>query len=93
MARKLAHQWYDQTTMETEIVNAVDRVTKARGVPMALVAITWAASRPGITEPIVGTSKPHHLADAVAGIELHLTAEEVTLLESPSRPRPVAGHD
>lgn len=90
---KLAQQWYDQTTMENAIVDAVERVAKARGVAMAQVAIAWAASRPGITAPIVGASKPHHLADAVAGVGLQLTAEEVALLESPYRPRPVAGHD
>ena len=89
----LAQQWYDQTAMENAIVDAVDRIAKARGVTMAQVAIAWAASRPGITAPIIGASKPHHLADAVAGIQLHLTVEEVALLEAPYRPRPIAGHE
>lgn len=89
----LAHQWYDQTEMENAIVAAVDHVAQARGVPMAQVAIAWAASRPGITSPIIGASKPHHLTDAVAGIDLQLSEEEVVLLEAPYRSRPVAGHD
>ncbi|MCG2577200.1 aldo/keto reductase [Dechloromonas sp. XY25] len=89
----LAQQWYDQAVMEEAIVNAVDRVAKARGVPMTQVAIAWAASRPGITAPIVGASKPHHLPDAVAGIQLELTADEIAELERPYRPRAVAGHE
>jgi aryl-alcohol dehydrogenase-like predicted oxidoreductase len=48
---------------------------------------------PGITLPLIGASKPHHLDDAVAGIGLALSADEVALLEAPYRPRPVAGHD
>jgi aryl-alcohol dehydrogenase (NADP+) len=89
----LAGLWYDQQAMENAIVSAVDRVARARGVPPAQVAIAWAASRPGITAPIIGASKPHHLGDAVAGIGLQLTAEEVALLEADYRPRPVAGHE
>lgn len=89
----LAQQWYDQAVMEEAIVNAVDRVAKARGVPMTQIAIAWAASRPGISAPIVGASKPHHLPDAVAGIQLELTADEIAELEAPYRPRAVAGHE
>ena len=89
----LAQGWYNQPAMEDAIVAAVQQVAQARGVPPAQVAIAWAASRPGITLPLIGASKPHHLDDAVAGIGLALSAEEVSLLEAPYRPRPVAGHD
>jgi len=89
----LAHGWYNQQAMENEVVAAVQRVAAARGVPAAQVAIAWAASRPGITAPLIGASKPHHLPDAVAGIGLALSAEEVAALEAPYRPRAVAGHD
>lgn len=89
----LAHGWYNQQAMEDAIVTAVQQVAQARGVPAAQVAIAWAASRPGITAPLIGASKPHHLPDAVAGIGLALTPDEVALLEAPYRPRPVAGHE
>ncbi len=65
----------------------------ARGVAPARVAIAWVASRPGITAPIIGASKPHHLEDAVAALELRLTEAEVSRLEAAYRPRPVAGHE
>ncbi|MCK6376162.1 MAG: aldo/keto reductase [Zoogloea sp.] len=89
----LAHGWYNQQAMEDAIVAAVQQVAQARGVPAAQVAIAWAASRPGITAPLIGASKAHHLPDAVAGIGLSLTPDEVALLEAPYRPRPVAGHE
>ena len=89
----LAHGWYNQQAMEDAIVAAVQQGAQARGVPAAQVAIAWAASRPGITAPLIGASKAHHLPDAVAGIQLELSADEVALLEAPYRPRPVAGHE
>jgi 1-deoxyxylulose-5-phosphate synthase len=44
-----------------------------------------------VTAPIVGASKPHHLDDAAAAVELELTGDEVATLEKPYRPHPVAG--
>lgn len=89
----LATLWYDQREMEDAIVAAVFQVAEERGVPPAQIAIAWAATRQGITAPIVGASKPHHLKDALAGIQLRLTAEEVARLEAPYRARAVAGHE
>jgi aryl-alcohol dehydrogenase (NADP+) len=87
-----AHQWYDHHDEEDAIVAAVEQVAAGRGVPSAQVALAWIISRPGITAPIVGASKPQHLDDAIAGLTLVLSVEEVALLEAPYRPRPVAGH-
>jgi aryl-alcohol dehydrogenase-like predicted oxidoreductase len=67
------------------------RSPQARGVPRAQVALAWVASRPGVTAPIVGASKPAHLSDAVAGLALQLTPEEVQALEKPYIPHAVAG--
>ena len=93
LARGLLAGTRGSGTARDETVAAVQQVARARGVPPAQVAIAWAASRPGITLPLIGASKPHHLDDAVAGIGLALSADEVALLEAPYRPRPVAGHD
>jgi aryl-alcohol dehydrogenase-like predicted oxidoreductase len=73
------------------VVEAVARVAAERGVPRAQVALSWVAGRPGITAPIVGATKPHHLDDAVAALDLALTSEEVALLEAPYVPHAVAG--
>jgi aryl-alcohol dehydrogenase (NADP+) len=76
---------------DRRIVEAVARIAEKRGVPRAQVALAWVASRPGITAPIVGTTKPHHLEDALAALALELTAEEVAELEEPYLPHEVAG--
>ena len=86
-------QLYDHRTEEDAIIEAVAKVAAERGVPAAQIAISWVASRPGVTAPIIGASKPHHLDDALAGIALQLSTEEIAILEAPYRPRAVAGHD
>ncbi|WP_091673426.1 aldo/keto reductase [Micromonospora auratinigra] len=73
------------------VVDAVARIAAARGVSRAQVALAWVARNPAVTAPIVGATKPHHLTDAVAALELTLTDDEVAALESPYVPHPVAG--
>lgn len=87
-----AHQWYDHHDEEDAIVAAVEQVAAGRGIAPAQVALAWVMGRPGITAPIVGASKPHHLDDAMAALNLSLSDEEIATLEAPYRPRPVAGH-
>jgi aryl-alcohol dehydrogenase-like predicted oxidoreductase len=73
------------------IVDAVQRVAEARGVPMAQVALAWVLRNPVVSAPIVGATKSHHLPDAVAALELELTEEEVQALEEPYTPRLPSG--
>ncbi len=68
------------------IVDAVRRVAEARGIPMAHVALAWVLKNPVVTAPIVGPTKPHHLSDAVAALDVHLTDEEIRTLEEPYTP-------
>jgi aryl-alcohol dehydrogenase-like predicted oxidoreductase len=70
----------------------VAEVAAARHVPPAQVALAWLLQRPGVTAPIIGATKPAHLADALAAEQLELTAEEVARLEEPYVPHPVLGH-
>ncbi|QBR71794.1 aldo/keto reductase [Beijerinckiaceae bacterium] len=88
-----AQQWYDHHAEEDAIVAAVEQIAAGRGVPPAQIALAWLMSRPGITAPIIGASKPRHLDDAVASLSLALTNEEMSRLEAPYRPRPIAGHE
>jgi len=76
---------------DAAIVEAVGRVAQRRGVPRAQVALAWVARNPVVTAPIVGATKPHHLDDALAAMELRLTDEEVAELEAPYEPHEVAG--
>ncbi len=73
------------------VVEGVVEVAAERGVPMAQVATAWMLSKPGVTAPIIGATKPHHIPDAVAAVELTLSDEEIARLEAPYAPHPVAG--
>jgi aryl-alcohol dehydrogenase (NADP+) len=77
---------------DDRVVDCVEQVAKNRGIPPAQVSLAWLLHKPGITAPIVGASKPHHLEDAVAAVNVKLTNEEVSLLESVYVPHPVLGH-
>ncbi|NUR62592.1 MAG: aldo/keto reductase [Catenulispora sp.] len=74
------------------VVDAVQAVAEQRGVPMAQVALAWLLAKPGVTAPIFGATKPHHIDDAIAAEELELTEEEMAALEAPYRPHPVRSH-
>jgi 1-deoxyxylulose-5-phosphate synthase len=71
------------------VVHAVCDVADARGVAPAQIALAWVASRPGVTAPIVGATKPHHLSDAVAALSIRLTDDEVAAIEAPYGSRPL----
>jgi len=102
---KLTRPW-DQTTERAEtdafgktlyhaddrqIVEQVLKLAGTRKVPPAQIALAWVIQKPGVTAPIIGASKPNHLTDAVAALELNLTAEEIGELEGPYRPHAIAG--
>ncbi len=76
---------------DKKVVDRLEEVAGKRGIPQAQAALAWLLGRPGITSPIVGASKPHHLEDAVAALGVKLTAEETALLEEPYIPHPVLG--
>lgn len=61
-------------------------------MPRARVALAWLLSRPTVTAPIVGATKPHHLDDAVAALDVTLTEKEIEELERPYTPRAISGH-
>ena len=69
--------------IDQPVVDAVQVVADARGVAMAHVALAWLLTKPVVSAPIVGATKPHHLIDAVAALDLKLTADEIAALEAP----------
>jgi len=82
---------YEQPT-DFDVVESAQQVAAARGVPTAQVALAWLLSKPGVTAPIVGSTKLGHLQDALAAEELTLSEDEVASLEKPYVPHPVLGH-
>jgi len=83
---------YSQTEeIDHKVIDRVGQLSEKRGAPRAQVALAWMLSKPAITSPIVGATKPQHLSDAVAALSLHLTPEEISSLEEPYAPHPVLG--
>jgi aryl-alcohol dehydrogenase (NADP+) len=77
---------------DAKVVDRVIEVAAGRRVPPAQVALAWMLSKPYITAPIIGASKPHHLGDALAAMSLALDADEIKRLEEVYEPHPVLGH-
>ncbi|MFC4035691.1 aldo/keto reductase [Streptomyces polygonati] len=78
---------YSQAASDRAIIDAVGAVAAERGISRAQVALAWLRSKPVVSAPIVGATKAAHLADAVASVDVELTAEEITRLEAPYTPR------
>jgi aryl-alcohol dehydrogenase-like predicted oxidoreductase len=65
------------------VVNAVRDVAEQRGVSMAQVALAWVLRNPGVSAPIVGATKLHHLPEAADALDIVLTDDEARTLEEP----------
>ena len=86
---------FGQTLYRDEDRAIVERVLELagqRGISPAQVALAWVMQHPGVTSPIVGVTKPAHLDDALAAVDLRLTDHEIDRLEQPYQPHTVAGH-
>jgi 1-deoxyxylulose-5-phosphate synthase len=77
-ARTLYRQAVDS---DRKIVEAVAAVAGERGVSRAQVALAWMLRQPAVTAPIVGVTRPLHLTDAVAALDLRFSDEELARLE------------
>ncbi len=81
---------YDHPT-DDAVISAVRAVSEARGIPMAQVALAWLLQRPGVTAPIVGATKVAQLDDAIAALDVELTADECAAMEAPYTAHEVRG--
>ena len=76
---------------DKSIIDVVEKIAEQRGIPMAHVATAWVLKNPSVCAPIIGPTKPYHLTDAVAALEVSLTVEEITQLEENYTPRLPSG--
>ncbi|HUN86712.1 MAG TPA: aldo/keto reductase [Terracidiphilus sp.] len=76
---------------DRRVVDRLGEIAKERGIPQAQVALAWLLSKQEITAPIVGATKPRHLEDAAAALNVKLSKEEIAKLEEPYIPHPVLG--
>ncbi|MFD1657135.1 aldo/keto reductase [Streptomyces caeni] len=74
------------------VVDALAAVAAERGVARARVALAWLLRQGTVAAPIVGVTKPHHIDDAVAALDIDLTDKEIQTLQEPYTPHAVSGH-
>lgn len=86
-----AHKLYYEAS-DFEVVDRVVNLAKARGISPSQIALAWLLHQPGVTAPIIGASKPEHLEEAIAAVDLKLDDDERAQLEQPYKPHPVLGH-
>jgi aryl-alcohol dehydrogenase-like predicted oxidoreductase len=88
---KLA-QGYFGTKQDYAILTRVEKIAGELGINPAQVAYAWVLSKPFITAPIIGSTKPYQLDDAIAALDIKLTRNQIKRLEAPYQPRAVMGH-
>lgn len=102
---RLTRPWNEKTTRsendefgrglygdaDEPIVDTVIDIAQQRGVPPAQIALAWVLTNPVVSSPIVGATKPQHLSDAVAAVDLRLERSETERLERDYRPHAVVG--
>jgi 1-deoxyxylulose-5-phosphate synthase len=76
-----------------EIAGVAQKIAKEHGVTPTQIACAWILQAPGVTAPIIGATKTHHLKQAFEAVDIKLSAEEVRALEKPYRPHPILGHE
>jgi aryl-alcohol dehydrogenase-like predicted oxidoreductase len=82
---------YSMHDNDRAIVDVVGSIAAERGISRAQVALAWVSKHPVVSAPIVGASKAAQLDDAVASLDVALTADEIVRLEERYLPHPVAG--
>jgi len=74
------------------LVDKLTQIANNRGINNAQAALAWVLQQPGVTAPIIGATKPHHLDDALAALNVRLDESELKLLDEAYQPRAVIGH-
>ena len=81
---------YDATAeQDALIIDRVAEIAEKHGVTMTEVSLAWLLTK--VTSPVVGATRLQHIEGAAKAVELELTEEEITYLEEPYVPHPLAG--
>jgi len=85
-------RWRLGSDIDQPVITALQEVAESRGTSMAQVALAWVLSNSAVTAPIIGASKPGHIEEALAALELELSGDEKATLEAHYLPHQMAGH-
>ncbi len=81
--------FYSEQTAESDraIIDAVGDIAGRRGVSRATIALAWLHHNPVVAAPLVGANSIAQIDDAVASVEITLSADELERLQQPYTPR------
>ncbi len=85
-----SESWDQYDTERTwRILDEIQAIADELGRSAAQVSLRWLVQRPGVTSPIIGASKMHHLKDNLAAAEFTLSDEQMQRLNEISKlPKP-----
>jgi len=90
---EVGQRLYDATeAADAKIAERLEKVAQDHGVPRAQIALAWLLAKPAVTAPIIGASRPAHLEDAIAALQVKLSIEEIAELEMAYQPHEATGY-
>lgn len=83
---------YDNTeASDAKIAERLAAIAEDLGATRAQVALAWLLSKPGVTAPVIGTSREEQLDELLNAVDITLKPEQIAELETPYQPHPVVG--
>lgn len=83
--------WGATDNQDKIVIDNLEDISKELGHSMAQVSLAWILSKPYITSPIVGFTKPVHVEEAVSALDIKLNDEIIKRLEAPYVPHIKSG--
>lgn len=75
------------------VADQLAQLAAQRKLPLAQLALAWLLHKPGVSAPIIGATKPAHLDDALAALQVALSADDMAALEAAYLPHAQIGFD
>jgi aryl-alcohol dehydrogenase-like predicted oxidoreductase len=83
---------YDNTeASDAKIAERLAAIAEDLGATRAQVALAWLLSKPGVTAPVIGTSREEQLDELLNAVDITLKPEQIAELETPYQLHPVVG--
>jgi aryl-alcohol dehydrogenase (NADP+) len=87
----MAQDYYFEDS-DFAVADRVTALASKQDVSPSQIALAWLLHKPGITAPVIGSTKMEHLEEAVGALEVTLDDDEMAALEEPYQPHRVLGH-
>lgn len=83
--------WYDNPN-NFEVLDVIEQCAKENDLSVSQMALAWVLHQKGITSPILGVTKLHHLEEAVAVVDAIIDQDYFKRISEAYTVRPIQGH-